>query len=388
MMDSGLLAGALIDGKYKVLGLIGSGGMGSVYEAEHVRIRRRVAIKVLHAPVARDPKLVKRFEREAQAVARIGSRHVTDVLDFGELATGDHYMVMEYLEGETLANRLAEEGTLPPEEAVAIVVQILEGLATMHDAGIIHRDLKPANIFLTRGPSGAFVKILDFGICKFSAPHDAQWTTAGSTVLGTPGYLSPEQLSTDDTSSSVDLYAIGVVLYRSLVGRLPYDATNRAELLIQIRDGLRVPIEDAAPGIDKALAAIVTKSIASDKAARFQTAADFRNALLAWTSSAASPERAQPARSPLKNAAASDTHEPTLAEVAPPAIDENGESTMRIEPPLPEPRGAGGADLRTTAISQARRAAARRPPSPLKAIVVGAIVGVAGVVLLYAAFGR
>jgi eukaryotic-like serine/threonine-protein kinase len=367
-MDSGLMSGALIDGKYKVLRLIGSGGMGSVYEAEHLRIRRRVAIKVLHAPIARDPKLVKRFEREAQAVARIGSHHVTDVLDFGELASGDHYMVMEYLEGDTLANRLADVGTLPPEEAIAIVAQILDGLAMTHDAGIIHRDLKPANIFLTNGPAGTFVKILDFGICKFGAPHDAQWTTSGSAVLGTPGYLAPEQLTTDEASTNVDLYAIGVMLYRCLVGRLPYDATTRAELLLQIRDGLRVPIEEAAPQLDKALAAIVTKSIASEKADRYQTAREFREALLAWAK--ASDGRAV---------------QPTLAEGASPSIDENVESTVRIDPPATDEREAPRADLRTTVISQAKQAQRR---STVRAIVVGAVVGVAGVVILYEALRR
>jgi eukaryotic-like serine/threonine-protein kinase len=391
-MDSGLMSGALIDGKYKIVRLIGRGGMGSVYEAEHLRIRRRVAIKVLHSPIARDPKLVKRFEREAQAVARIGSHHVTDVLDFGELASGDHYMVMEYLEGDTLANRLAETGALPPEEAIAIVVQVLEGLATMHDAGIIHRDLKPANIFLTESPVGAFVKILDFGICKFGAPYDAQWTTSGSTVLGTPGYVSPEQLTMDDASSAVDLYAIGVMLYRCLVGRLPYDATSRAELLIQIRDGLRVPIEEAAPHVDPALAAIVTKSIASDKADRFQTALELRAALLAWAKADERRDRPQPTKfvttpAQLEERARRDD-EPTLSECAPPSTTENAESTEPLGPPLPEERPGQGAELRTTVISQAKRRAPTRTPSTLTAIVVGAVVGVVGVAFLYEALLR
>jgi eukaryotic-like serine/threonine-protein kinase len=393
-MDSGLMSGALIDGKYKIVRLVGSGGMGSVYEAEHLRIRRRVAIKVLHAPVARDPKLVKRFEREAQAVARIGSHHVTDVLDFGELATGDHYMVMEYLEGETLANRVAETGTLPPEAAIAIAVQILDGLAMMHDAGIIHRDLKPANIFLVKTATDDFVKILDFGICKFGAAYDAQWTTSGSTVLGTPGYLAPEQLTTEEAGANVDLYAIGVVLYRCLVGRLPYDAESRAELLLQIRDGLRVPIEEAAPHLDKALAAIVTKSIAVARAERFQTARDFRAALLAWGKA---DERREP-QPPTKSVAsptelevrARRDHEPTLAEMPSPHVREalpsttaeNAESTEPIVLPPP----AAGHDV--AGAPKMGRASPGWAPSTVKAIVVGAVVGVAGVVVLYEALRR
>jgi eukaryotic-like serine/threonine-protein kinase len=292
-MDSGLAPGALLDGKYRILRLIGSGGMGSVYEGENVRIGRRVAIKVLHSSVALERRLVRRFEREAQAVARIGSDHVADVLDVGELATGDRYMVMEYLRGETLEERLARVGSLPPREVVGIAIQLLDGLAIMHDAGIIHRDLKPGNIFLVETRAGDFVKILDFGICKFGGAEDIQLTTAGATVLGTPAYLSPEQLTTGEAGVAADLFAVGVVLYRCMAGRIPYSATTKPELLVQIRDGERIPIEALLPKIDPALAAILKKSMASALGDRFATAKDLAAALVGWAQPASSNPKSE-----------------------------------------------------------------------------------------------
>jgi eukaryotic-like serine/threonine-protein kinase len=281
-MDSGLIAGVLVDGKYRIVREIGRGGMGAVYEGENVRIARRVAIKVLHSEIAQERKLVDRFAREAQAVARIGSKHVADVLDVGELASGDPYMVMEYLVGETLQERLDRVPALAPRAVIDIALQLLDGLGAMHRAGIIHRDLKPGNIFLTRTETGDFVKILDFGICKFGGAHDAQWTTAGSTVLGTPGYLSPEQLTTGESGILADLFAVGVMLYRCIAGRLPYDAVTKTALLLQIRDGRRIPIVDVVPGLDRDLAAIVMKSIALAPGDRYQDAGALSQALRDW----------------------------------------------------------------------------------------------------------
>jgi serine/threonine-protein kinase len=408
-MESGLVPGTLVDGKYKILRLIGQGGMGSVYEGENVRIGRRVAIKVLHATMALDRRLVDRFEREAKAVARIGSHHVADVLDFGELSTGDRFMVMEYLKGQTLAEHLANEGRLAPAEVISLAAQLLDGLGMTHEAGIIHRDLKPGNIFLADSTSGHFVKILDFGICKFRAAGDAQWTTSGSTVLGTPGYLSPEQLTTDDVGSNADLYAVGVLIYRCIAGRLPYEATTKAELLIHIRDGLRIPIEQTVPDLDKDLAALVMKGIAADPKDRFPTAKDYREALLDWARKAEERERLlaefleRPKTVSFVPTVA--THPPRFrAEREEPAVvtidapkpgpAEDVASTVRVDrpagvapedPPKAEeaaetPRADGGGQ------GQARKD--KPPPSRAKAILVGAAVGVASVVALYEVLGK
>src|SRR5262245_13775390 len=184
--------GATYADKYRIVRQLGEGAMGAVYEGENVRIRRRVAIKVLHAHIAEKGDALRRFEREAQAAGRIGSEHIVEVLDMGELPDGSRFMVMEFLEGSTLDQRIRSRRRLTPEEASPIVCQLLAGLSAAHAAEIIHRDLKPANIFLAnRG--GDFVKILDFGVSKFNVLSDEMSMTSTGAVLGTPFYMSPEQ---------------------------------------------------------------------------------------------------------------------------------------------------------------------------------------------------
>src|SRR5262245_16341105 len=165
-----LSSGDIIDGKYRIVRMIGEGGMGAVYEGENVRIHRRVAIKVLHSGVASSGEAVARFEREAQAAGRIGSEHIVEVLDLGNLPSGDRYMVMEFMDGDSLGERIKTKGRLPPQELAPIAVQLLEALNAAHGAGIIHRDLKPDNVYLLKSRSGKpnFVKLLDFGISKFN----------------------------------------------------------------------------------------------------------------------------------------------------------------------------------------------------------------------------
>src|SRR5690348_12268058 len=162
--------GQVIDGKYRIVRLIGEGGMGAVFEGENVRISRRVAIKVLHPAAVSNPETVQRFEREAQAAGRIGSDHILEILDLGALPDGSRYMVMEYLAGETLSGRIRKHGRLTPEQVVPLVRQMLVGLSAAHDAGIVHRDLKPDNVFVLTERSGIrdYVKIIDFGISKFN----------------------------------------------------------------------------------------------------------------------------------------------------------------------------------------------------------------------------
>src|SRR5687767_9320376 len=160
-----LSTGDIIDGKYRIIRLLGEGGMGAVYEGENTRIHRRVAIKILHSNVAEQQEAVQRFEREAQAAGRIGSDHIVEVLDLGTLPNGDRYLVMEYLEGDSLSTRIKARGRVTPQELCPVAFQLLEGLAAAHGAGIIHRDLKPDNVYLLKSRSGQdFVKLLDFGI--------------------------------------------------------------------------------------------------------------------------------------------------------------------------------------------------------------------------------
>jgi serine/threonine-protein kinase len=281
--------GEVIDGKYRVVRRLGEGGMGAVFECLSLRLNRRVAIKVLHAAMALDRTLVMRFEREAQAAANIGSIHVVDVFDLGDLPNGDRYLVMEFLEGESLQARLVAMSRLTPQAIATIVIQLLEGLAKVHQAGIIHRDLKPANIFLAHGDEGAdLVKILDFGICKITEKGgggvQGDALTGVGTVVGTLAYMSPEQIEhgSKNLDGRADLYAVGVILYRAVTGALPYGAKTVMDLLRQLREGRAPKIQALAGDVDERFAAIVTKALEWDPTARFATAKELQRALEDW----------------------------------------------------------------------------------------------------------
>jgi eukaryotic-like serine/threonine-protein kinase len=284
--------GEVIDGKYRVVRRLGEGAMGEVYEGHSLRLNRRVAIKVMHAAMAKHRSLVMRFEREAQAAANIGSVHVVDVFDLGDLPNGERYMVMAFLEGESLQARIAAASRLAPYVIAPIVIQLLEGLTKVHQAGIVHRDLKPANIFLARGEEGDdLVKILDFGVCKLSDKDSSKSdvATGVGALLGTLAYMSPEQLEhgSKGLDGRADLYAVGVLLYRAVTGKLPYGASTVIDLLKQLREGHAPRIGELADDVDKHFSAIVHKALEWDRTARFATAKEFRRALIDWTKSVA-----------------------------------------------------------------------------------------------------
>ena len=278
--------GDIFDGKYRIVRLVGEGGMGAVYEGRNIRLDRPVAIKLMHADIARDRQAVARFEREAQAAARIGSRHIVDVLDLGELRDGERYMVMEYLEGETLAARIKRVGTMGVPEAARIGVQLLEGLTKVHDAGIVHRDLKPPNIFLIHADdSSDFVKILDFGVCKIAKSMAENGPSTGvGDVLGTIGYMAPEQLEHGPAGvdARADLYAVGVLLYRAVAGQLPYAARSLIEHMSALRERRCAPLTELAADADPKFSAIVERAIEWDREARFQDAPSLHRALVGW----------------------------------------------------------------------------------------------------------
>jgi eukaryotic-like serine/threonine-protein kinase len=277
--------GQIIEGKYRIVRTIGAGGMGEVYEGENVRIRRRVAIKVLHADAAKNKDAVERFEREAQAAGQIGSDHILEVLDLGALDGGEHFIVMEFLDGETLGQRIERFGRMTPHQLFPLAIQALTGLTAAHQAGIIHRDLKPDNVFICREKAGTqdFVKIIDFGISKFqTVGGDMQMTRTGA-VMGTPYYMSPEQArGSREVDLRSDLYAVGVILYEALSGNKPFTAETFNELLFKIVLSEPQPLKEIVPDVDPAFESIVYKAMARDVAHRFQSAGEFVAALESW----------------------------------------------------------------------------------------------------------
>jgi serine/threonine protein kinase len=228
------LIGAEVDGRYRVIELIGEGGMGKVYLAEHVEIGKRVALKVLHPSYSRMPDLVERFRREARAASKIGHPNIVDVTDSGTTTDGSVYFVMEYLEGVELGSVIEREGALDVARGLKITGQICRALSAAHREGIIHRDLKPENIFLvTRDGTADVVKVLDFGIAKTTeaeAARERRLTSPGM-AMGTPEYMSPEQAAGRPADARCDVYALGAILYEMVTGIPPYSGDNFMEIL-------------------------------------------------------------------------------------------------------------------------------------------------------------
>ncbi|HEY3256889.1 MAG TPA: serine/threonine-protein kinase, partial [Polyangiaceae bacterium] len=283
--------GQVIDSKYRVERLIGRGGMGSVYQGTHLVIGRRVALKVLELNSGPELEVVTRFEREAQAAARIGNDHILDILDFGSLPDGARYIVCEFLDGETLAARM-ERQRMTPSELVPIARQLLNGLAAAHNAGVVHRDLKPDNIFLLRHKAGwaDFVKIIDFGISKFQAvagDESGMRMTATGVVMGTPLYLSPEQArGTGEADHRSDVYSVGVIMYEAVTGEVPFKAQNFNELIFKIVLEQAQPAHLVAPQLDRDFSAIIMKAMARNPHDRYQSAAEFSEVLEEWAAAA------------------------------------------------------------------------------------------------------
>ncbi len=282
--------GDVIEDKYRIVRTIGAGGMGAVYEGVNVRIGRRVAIKVMHGEASKVPDLRRRFAREARVAAKIGSANICDVLDLGDLPDGSSYLVMEYLVGESLDDRMNARERMPAAEIALLALQLLDGLSAMHGAGIVHRDLKPANIFITApslrstGEGREIVKILDFGISKFQTQLEGdEAQTATGTLMGTPLYMSPEQSrGVGDLDGRSDLYCVGVILYRALAGGHCFEAANIPQLLYKTAVEPPIPLLPRVDAADQSIVPIVEKAMAKAPGERFQTAREFRDALEAW----------------------------------------------------------------------------------------------------------
>jgi serine/threonine-protein kinase len=222
-------------GNYQIRHKLGEGGMGSVYLAEHPRIGKKVALKILHAEFTANQDVTTRFFNEARAVNDIGHPNIVDIMDFGQIEGGSVYFIMEFLQGRSLAQVIRDEAPLAPDRALAISLQIADALAASHRHRIVHRDLKPDNIILQpRGSQTDFVKVLDFGIAKLTGDQPGSHRTRTGIVMGTPAYMSPEQCEgKGQVDHRTDVYALGIVLYEMLTGQVPFQGEGYGEVLVQ-----------------------------------------------------------------------------------------------------------------------------------------------------------
>jgi len=271
------LVGVTLLGRYSITRKIGQGGMGAVYEATHTLIGKRVAVKVLLDKYARKEQVVARLEQEARLASSIGHEHIIDITDFGQTDDGRTFVVMEFLEGESLAELLNREGPLPEERILDIATQTVSALGAAHAKGIVHRDVKPENVFLLRRKDRDYVKVVDFGISKSLRASDAgeehspRLTQTGM-VLGTPLYMSPEQARGDEElDHRIDIYAVGVIMYELATGRVPFTGTNYLSIISQVLNDDPRPPRELRPELSDELEAIILKALAKDSDQRYQS---------------------------------------------------------------------------------------------------------------------
>ncbi len=261
--------GALIDGKYRVERVLGEGGMGIVFQATHVRLGQRVAIKMLHPTMLSKPEIVERFEREARAAAQLRSPNAVRVVDVDVTAEHLPYMVMEFLDGHDLAVELGARGRFRVPDAVDCVLQACRAMNEAHALGIVHRDLKPSNLFLAREGASTVVKVLDFGISKMAATELDVHVTSTLATMGTPLYMSPEQIrSTKNVDARADVWSLGVILFELLAGRPPFTGSAMAVSAAIVADP-PPSLRELQPEVPESLEQVVLKALAKTPDARW-----------------------------------------------------------------------------------------------------------------------
>lgn len=296
----GLPPGTIIANKYRVDGVLGSGGMGVVLSATHLDLEAPVAIKIVREELAENEEVVARLLFEAKAAARMRSAHIVRVLDVARLDNGVPYIVMEQLQGADLSTLLAERGALSVAEAVGYLLQACEGLAEAHSVGIIHRDLKPENLFLANTPEGVVLKILDFGISKDMGTPATRGSRAtlsrtGSAV-GSPYYMSPEQMrASPDLDARADIWSLGAILFELLTGRCPFEEETPALLCAKVMVEEAPSLREVVSSAPETLDAIVRRCLEKDVNARFQTVIELAIALRAFAAEQ-QPAAGDPAR--------------------------------------------------------------------------------------------
>ena len=377
--------GRVIAGKYRLDRPLAQGGMGSLWVARHLQLDTDVAVKLMGSAYADSVDARTRFEREAKACAQLRSPHVVQVHDYG-VEDETAFLVMELLEGEDLGSLIRRRGRLTVLETVRVLVPVCKALRRAHEAGIVHRDIKPSNIFLARTGDDETVKVLDFGVAKVKAiPGSGPGTRAG-VLLGSPNYMSPEQVRNKGVDHRSDLWSVGVVFFQAVTGELPFPGEEIGDVLVEIcTDDIPVPSE-LAPDLDPAVDALVARAMMRDVSQRFQSARELGLALAALSSDFA--DSALVSSSELVRVVSPPQSGPSfVVPPIPPPI-----STRVMSPPVPViPSGLPAPDPGiSTTLSSARdevtvRSAARlgrRPVVAVAAIVaVVAIVGVAGAIL-------
>ena len=279
------LIGQMVADRYQILSLIGEGGMGRVYLAEHVRMGRKSAVKVINPALATTADAISRFNREASNACKINHPNVAQVYDFGEMADGTLYLAMEYIDGETLDAIVAREGPLPPVRAAHITKQVADALYAAHHLGIVHRDLKPENVMIARHLDGSdWVKVVDFGIAK-TIQRDgsgSQTVTTAGVSLGTPEYMSPEQLAGEKLDHRTDIYSLGLVLFNMLTGELPYPKLTSKETLVRRLTSPPKSLAEVRPQTSwpASLQTALNRALTPDVADRFDNVADFGRAVV------------------------------------------------------------------------------------------------------------
>jgi eukaryotic-like serine/threonine-protein kinase len=272
--------GEIVEGRYRIVGLVGMGAMGCVYRAEPVAGGDPVALKLLHPELGKLPELARRFEREAMATARVGGRHCVEVIDFGALGDGRLYLTMELLRGRSLAQVLERDPRVEPERVLRLASQILSGLERAHAEGVVHRDLKPENIFLAERDGEEVAVILDFGLAKLVgdlAIGQEALTRAGF-AMGTPTYMAPEWISRQRFDERSDLYSLSVMLFELLTGEPPFRGEEGHEVLRMHAEDKVPAFADVAPDLDipAAMEALVRRGLEKEPARRPANAAAFR----------------------------------------------------------------------------------------------------------------
>jgi serine/threonine-protein kinase len=352
--------GDLVGGKYLVERVLGVGGMGVVVAATHTGLHQRVALKFLLPQAALKPDVVGRFAREARAAARLHSEHVAKVLDVGELEAGSPFMVMEYMDGEDLDQLVRRSGPLPVDVTTAYVLEACEAVAEAHSMGIVHRDLKPANLFLARRPDGPpIVKVLDFGISKSTLGASQAHMTKTSSVMGSPLYMSPEQMASAKTVDlRSDIWALGVVLYELLAGRPPFVAETMPELVLAIVHGEHVPVAKLRADVPAGLDAAIERCLTKAPAQRFATIRELAEAIAPYA----------PARSAISVERVSHVLRQTMDASAPRMEPLSGPSRVS---------GPSGVGMTHAQWSQATVSAATLVDAPRRPLRAGLIVGAA-----------